>query len=65
MRWTEGRTACEAIGGHLPKVTESGLQTQLLKLVGAIRSEVGVWIGYNNRGGFLSGSHEKKSRSRG
>lgn len=45
MRWHEGRAACEAIGGHLPKVTESGLQTQLLKLVGAIRSEVGVWIG--------------------
>ena len=45
MRWGEGRAACEAIGGHLPKVTESGLQTQILKLVGAIRSEVGAWIG--------------------
>ena len=45
MRWDHGKAACEAIGGHLPKVTESGLQTQILKLVGAIRSEVGAWIG--------------------
>ena len=45
MRWTEGRKACEALGGHLPKVTNSGLQTTILKLIGAVRAEVGVWIG--------------------
>ena len=46
MNWFEGQKECEAIGGHLPKLTYgTATELHLIPLIDTVNSEAGVWIG--------------------